>query len=162
MKILISSPYRRSGLLYERWLAAFGKNDADVLVIHGSSLAFNPTLDPAIIEAELAKDRARAGAEYLAEWRDDISSFASADLVAELIDHGIYERPPEPRVHYVGFADESSGQGTDAARCRFAIWTQKTRHSRRCGGLQATLQPTRRNRREGRHPAAVPRLARHR
>ena len=27
-----------------------------------------------------------------------------------------YERPPEPRVHYVGFADESSGQGTDASR----------------------------------------------
>jgi hypothetical protein len=115
MKVMISSPYRRAGLLYNRWLTAFGKDDPDTLVVHGASRTFNPTLDQSIIDAELAKDRPRASAEYLAEWRDDISSFVSADLVAELIDHGVHERPPQPRTRYVAFADESSGQGGDAS-----------------------------------------------
>ena len=44
MLIGISTPYRRAGLLYQKWKDYFGVADDDVLVVHGASRAFNPTL----------------------------------------------------------------------------------------------------------------------
>jgi len=60
LKILISSAYRRTGLLYDRYKASWAQNDDDTLVVLGTSLQFNPTLDERIIASELAKgSRAR-------------------------------------------------------------------------------------------------------
>jgi hypothetical protein len=47
MLVNLSSPYRRTGLLFERHRAYFGKDDDDVLVVAGPSEVFNPTLDRA-------------------------------------------------------------------------------------------------------------------
>ena len=54
MLILISSAHKRSGLLYDRWKAHYGRDGDDVLVVKGGTLAFNPTFDR-------ATHRARAG-----------------------------------------------------------------------------------------------------
>jgi len=110
MKILISSAYRREGLLYEKWLNYFGKDDPDTLVVLGTSRDFNPTLPQADIDRELARDRPRASAEYLSEWRDDISGLLDRDFVESLIDAGVRERPYSRSVTgYVGFSDEAGG-----------------------------------------------------
>jgi hypothetical protein len=109
LKILISSAYRKAGLLYERHVAAFGKDDPRTLVVLGTSLQFNETLDADTIAAEIAKDEARASAEYLSLWRDDISSFVDRDLVDELTDD-VLVRPYDPSVRsYRAFADEAGG-----------------------------------------------------
>src|SRR5215469_4867873 len=50
MLVGISSPYRRSGLLFERFRDHFDKSDDDVLVVRGPSLRFNPMLDRSVIE----------------------------------------------------------------------------------------------------------------
>jgi hypothetical protein len=73
--IMISSAYKRSGLLYRKWAAHYGKNDDEVLVVRGTTPQFNPSFDHKIIERALADDRERYSAEYLSEWRDDLSSF---------------------------------------------------------------------------------------
>ena len=39
MLVAISSPYRKSGLLYDKWRAHFGKDSDDVLVIQATSSA---------------------------------------------------------------------------------------------------------------------------
>jgi hypothetical protein len=44
MLIAISSPYRRSGILFEKWKRHYGQ-DGDVLVIRAASRLMNPTLD---------------------------------------------------------------------------------------------------------------------
>jgi hypothetical protein len=44
----ISSPYRKTGLLHQKFKAHYGR-DGDVLVIRAPSLLLNPTLDPRII-----------------------------------------------------------------------------------------------------------------
>ena len=109
MMVGISSPYKRAGLLYDRWRAAFGKNDDNVLVVRGPSTVFNPTLDPAEIEAAMAEDPARARAEYFAEWRDDIASYLPRELVEAAVDTGVIVRPPIPGLVYVAGADPSGG-----------------------------------------------------
>jgi hypothetical protein len=115
MKILISSAYRRTGLLYERWKTAFGQDNPDTLAVLGTSLQFNPTLDPSIIGRELEKDKERAQAEYCSIWRDDLSNYISRQIVEQLIDVGVTEWPPEPGHTYIGFTDEAGGSGSDAS-----------------------------------------------
>jgi hypothetical protein len=78
----ISTPYRKSGLLYERWKEHYGKDDSDVLVVKAPSLALNPTLDPIEIAAELQRDPEKAKAEWLAEWRSDISKAPSISALS--------------------------------------------------------------------------------
>ena len=114
LKILISSPYRRSGLLFRRWRESFGKDDDDVLVVHGGTRVFNPTFPQAIVDRELKKDRERAQAEYLAMWRDDLSSFIDRAAVEACVAAGCYERGRVPRTNYFAFCDPASGGGSDS------------------------------------------------
>jgi hypothetical protein len=53
MLIGISSPYRRSGLLFEKWRRHYGTESDDVLVIRAPSTALNPTLNRELIDAAL-------------------------------------------------------------------------------------------------------------
>jgi hypothetical protein len=111
MLILISSAHRRSGLLYERWKSFYGKPDDDVLVVRGTTTQFNPSFDRALIDKSLALDPQRYSAEYNSEWRDDLSTFLSRDLLDASVEAGVLVRPPLDNVTYYAFADPSSGRG---------------------------------------------------
>jgi hypothetical protein len=111
LKIIISSVHRRSGLLHDKFSRHFGKDDDDVLVVLGTSLQFNPTLDQSEIDRQLALDPEKAGAEYLSRWRDDLTSFLDRQLVEAAIDRGIIAWPPQRGVSYVAFVDPSGGRG---------------------------------------------------
>ena len=119
MLVGISSPYRRGGLLYEKWKAHYGKDDDDVLVIVAPSRVLNPTLAQKLIDDEMARDPAVARAEYLAQWRDDISTFLPREFIDSSVDVGVIVRPPVPGVSYRAFADPSGGVG-DAFTCAIA------------------------------------------
>ena len=54
MLIGISTPYRRMGLLHTKHRDHYGVSDDDVLVVQGSSKAFNPSLADAAIAAQRA------------------------------------------------------------------------------------------------------------
>lgn len=110
MIIGISSPYRRTGLLYRKYRENFGR-DGDVLVIKAPTLALNPTIDPAIIERALVEDPAAARSEWLAEWRDDIAAFLSRELIEAAVDSNVATRPPLKGRRYFAFADPSGGAG---------------------------------------------------
>ena len=107
--ILISSAHKRSGLLYQRWKDCFGRNEDDVLVVKGTTLQFNSTFDRTIIEQQLAEDRALFGAEYLSEWRDDLATFISRQLLEAAVDVDVIVRPPQDGVAYHAFDDPSGG-----------------------------------------------------
>jgi hypothetical protein len=107
----ISTPYRKSGILYDKFKANFGHDDDDdVLFIKAPSIALNPTLNQAEIDKELADDPEGARAEWLAEFRSDISAFIDRDMIARCIpDPSRHELPPMPDVQYVAFCDPSGG-----------------------------------------------------
>lgn len=114
MLVIISTPYRRQGLLYEKYTKSFGKDDERVLVVLAPSLVLNPTLDQGLIDEAMADDAAAARAEYFCEWRDDIASFISSELIEAAVDVGVMVRPPLPGVKYVAGVDASSGTGRDS------------------------------------------------
>ncbi len=111
MLIGISTPYRRSGLLYEKWQQSYGKSDNDVLVIKGTTRQFNENIRQSIIDAALARDPDAAAAEWLAEWRTDLSDFLDRDLVESAVEPGRTVRPYAPAHEYVAFADVGGGRG---------------------------------------------------
>jgi hypothetical protein len=101
--------------LYDRYSRFYGKDDPDTLVVMGTSLEFNPTLDESIIDREIERDPERAQAEYLCKWRDDLSQFIDREMVEAAIERGIRVRPRDERTSYVGFTDASSGRGDSFA-----------------------------------------------
>ena len=97
----------------------FGQDDDDVLVVHGASRVFNPTLPRRVVEDALKRDAAAARSEWLAEWRDDIAAFLSRELIEAAVDRGVTVRPPQPDIDYHAFADPSGGLG-DSFACAVA------------------------------------------
>ena len=110
MLILISSPHKRSGLLYQRWSDHFGVDEFDVLVVRGSTTRFNPAFDQSIINRALSEDRERYSSEYLAEWRDDLSTWLGRELLDAAVDKGVLVRAPSREGHYLAGCDASGGR----------------------------------------------------
>lgn len=115
MLILITTAFRRSGLAYQKWVEHFGKDHADVLCIYGPTPAFNPLIDQAEIDAALERDPEAAGAEWLSQWRDDLSGFLDRELVEGMVDRGVMVRQPQPSITYTAFCDPSGGRGDSFA-----------------------------------------------
>jgi hypothetical protein len=105
----ISSPYRKSGLLYNKFKKHFGQQDDDVLVIRAPTRLFNPTIPQEVVDQALAEDPAAARAEWLAEFRDDIAGWLSSEVIETAVDQGVTVRPPTPLFEYTAFVDPSGG-----------------------------------------------------
>jgi hypothetical protein len=111
MLICISSPYRRTGLIFSKYRDSFGKNDARVLVVQGSSTVFNPTLDESVIAMARADDPQAALAEWDAQFRTDIGAFLDDQSIDAAIGHGRpLELPPHADVRYFCFVDMGGGR----------------------------------------------------
>jgi len=114
MIIGISSPYRKSGLLYKKYKKHFGQND-DVLVIQAPTRTLNPLISQDLIDRELADDPAGADAEWMANFRNDIGGWLDISLIDAAVDYGITVRPPVSSFHkYTAAADPSGGSGKDS------------------------------------------------
>ncbi len=106
----ISTPHRKSGLLYDKFAKHYGRDDPTVLVIRAPSSTMNSTLDQSIIDAAIEEDPALARAEYCAEFRDDISGWLTRELIEAAVDPSVTVRPPRPDIRYTSFCDPSGGQ----------------------------------------------------
>ena len=114
LKIIISSPHKKAGLLFEKFRTCYGKDDDRTLVIQAPTTALNPTIDVSIIERAMADDPAAAKAEWFAGFRDDVSSAFALDLIELVVDRGVTVRPPREGLDYKGYVDVASGSGRDS------------------------------------------------
>lgn len=116
--VAISTPYRKTGLLYERHKSYFGQDDPDVLIVQGASQLFNPTLKPAMIDRAIRDDPEAAGAEWNAEFRSDIDAFLDDGQITAAVDVGRpRELPPRPGLSYSAFVDASGGRSDAYTIC---------------------------------------------
>jgi hypothetical protein len=104
----ISSPYRKSGLLYKKFKEHYGR-EGDVLVIKAPTRTLNPLIDQAIIDDAMAEDPAAARAEWMAEFRDDIGGWAELAMIEAAVDYGVTVRPPIAGRRYRSGCDPSGG-----------------------------------------------------
>jgi hypothetical protein len=110
MLIGISTPYRRTGLLYQKHRDYFGTDSDDVLVVQGPSTTFNPTLKQSAVDGSIADDPEGARSEWEATFRSDLAAFLDEATIEAAVDR---DRPLElpPRAHqYSAFIDPSGGR----------------------------------------------------
>jgi hypothetical protein len=110
MLLCASSPYAKRGALWDIHRRHYGK-PGPVLVWQSDTRTMNPTVSERVIAEAYERDPASAAAEYGAQFRGDIETFLSRELVEAAIDAGLVVRPPLPNVRYTAFADPSGGAG---------------------------------------------------
>ena len=110
MAVVISTPYGQRGLVFEKYRDHYGKPGDDVLVLKGSSMQFNQTLDRVQIDKEIAADPEGNLAEYEAQFRSDLAAYISREALMQCVEVDRRERPYMRAFRYHAFADPSGGQ----------------------------------------------------
>jgi terminase large subunit-like protein len=132
-----SSPYARRGALHDAFKRYFGKDDSKVLVWKADTRTMNPTVPQSVIDQAFERDPASASAEYGAEFRSDIASFVTPEVIAACVTTSVYERPPVGNFIYYAFADPSGGASDSMT---LAISHVETRGGRAIGVLDAVRE----------------------
>jgi hypothetical protein len=106
--IALSSPYARRGELWNNYRRHHGK-EGPILVAQASTLTMNPTLPRRIVDQALERDPAAAAAEYLAQFRNDITAFITRELVDSNTRSEPLILPPQRGTRYSAFVDVAGG-----------------------------------------------------
>lgn len=111
MLLCASSPYAKRGVLYDTWKTYFGQDDPDILVWQADTLSMHPTVSQKKIDRAYQKDSTKAAAEYGAQFREDIETFLTSEVIDAITIIGRIELPPVFNMgfRYYGFTDPSGG-----------------------------------------------------
>jgi len=109
--IVVSSPHRKIGLLYNAHRKYFGNDDATRgLYIQASSRDLNPTLDEEEIAEAMQDDSAAAQSEFLGLFCADLEGFLDDATVDGAIVSGRRELARTPGFQCAAFCDPSGGR----------------------------------------------------
>jgi len=103
-----SSPYARRGALWDAFRRHYGK-DSPVLVWKAATRTMNPSVPQAVIDAAMEVDPASAAAEYGAEFRTDVETYISREVIDAAVVIGRRELSRIDNVTYRAFVDPSGG-----------------------------------------------------
>lgn len=115
--IEISTPYLRSGVLFDDFTRAWGQDDPDLLVWRASSLLMNPTLHAERLAREQRLDPTRYAREYLGEFTSDADAFLPRAWVDAAVVADRHDLPARDDLAYVGTCDPSGGGAEAFALC---------------------------------------------
>lgn len=107
--VALSSPYARRGALWETYRRHYGIEGSRVLVAQAPSQMMNPTLPESVIDDAMREDAARASAEYMAQFRDDIAAFIAPQLIDDAMRTKPLVKPRFKGERYFAFCDPSGG-----------------------------------------------------
>lgn len=118
--VKISTPYLKSGVLYDDFKSSFGKDDPDRLVWRAPSKLMNPSLGGARLERERRLDPSRFAREFEAEFAEDVDSFLPTAWIEGAVVTGRHQLPPvEDRTYYA--AIDVAGAGTSKRADAFTL-----------------------------------------
>jgi hypothetical protein len=115
MLLCASSPYAQCGALFDAFKRHFGKDgDFDtasksIVVWRAPTRTMNPTVPQSVIDAAMEADSASATSEYLAQFRTDVETYISRDVVEAAVIQGRHELPRIEGIRYFAFVDPSGG-----------------------------------------------------
>lgn len=104
-----SSPYARKGVLWDNWKRYYGQDNNEILVWQAATWDMNPTIPDEFFREKFEQDAASANAEYGGQFRTDVETFVTQEVINACTDDGIYDRPYNSEYDYVAFTDPSGG-----------------------------------------------------
>ena len=109
--ICITSPHFKTGIVWNTYKDHYGSaGDADILVSHGATTDFNPTVDPVWIARMYKRDALKAASEIGGAFREDTGGFITLTDMMRHVPKKTTVRPPELGWDYVAFCDPSGGR----------------------------------------------------
>lgn len=109
MLLVASSPYARRGIIWNAWKSHYGKKHDPILVWQAATRVMNATVPQSVIDEAYEDDPASAAAEYGAQFRTDVESLVTREVVLECIADRVHERPFVRGIKYSAFVDPSGG-----------------------------------------------------
>jgi hypothetical protein len=107
MLLCASSPYARRGAMWDAHRRHHGRDGDPVLVWQADTRAMNPTVPQSVIDEATERDPASAAAEYGAQFRTDVESLLTREVVDAAVVPGRRELPRAEGVRYFAFVDPS-------------------------------------------------------
>ena len=108
--LALSTPYSRTAPLYSAFRDKYGQDDPDVLVLKAPTKAMNPTIQDRVIDKALKDDYSAARAEWLAEFREDLETCLSTEMIEAAVIPGRFENGRVEGITYSAFTDPSGGR----------------------------------------------------
>jgi hypothetical protein len=105
-----STAYAKKGMHWETFRDDYGREDAATLVWKAKTRTMNATVSRAAIAMEYLRDAVSARAEFGSQFRDDIVSVFSEEILRACVVAGRYELAPRAGVRHWGFCDPSGGR----------------------------------------------------
>jgi hypothetical protein len=116
MVFMVTTPWDKSGLVWKTYKDHFGKANQPWLVIQGSTLTFNPTVDKAFLAIEEERDPERYRREVLAQFSDSAYGAFSAEAVEAVTAPGRRELPYNSAYKYFAFIDPATLSQSQTAK----------------------------------------------
>lgn len=115
--VCITTPFAQKGFTYQTYKKHFGNDKSDRMIVwNAPSLTMNDaSLTQAHVDAEIAEDPAKARAEYLSLFREDVGIFLSREAIERCVIRDRTENLPSPGVRYFAAIDISGGRSDDGA-----------------------------------------------
>ena len=106
----IGSPFAKRGEAWRTFQKHFGASgDAAILVANGPTKLFNPTIKQSVIDRAYEADPIVAASEWGGEFRNDLESYVSIELIEACMVTGCYEIAPAEGRNYFAHVDPSGG-----------------------------------------------------
>lgn len=110
LMLCISSPYARTGPLYEAHRQKYGQDIEGTIVWAAPTRDMNPTIRQSVIDRAVLEDPSAARAEWFAEFREDLETFLATEIVERAVAPGRTELPMIGGATYSAFVDPSGGK----------------------------------------------------
>lgn len=113
--LFISSPYAKTGVLWDLWRNR--ESDAETLVWRASTSVMSPTVPTRFLKREETRDPENFRREYLAEFTDAVSAFLSSEAIEACVVRDRKELPPDPNRHNYVAAIDAAFKGDRFTLC---------------------------------------------
>ncbi len=113
--IAVSTKYMRKGWAFKTWKKNYANENGKILVWDAPSKLMNPTLPQSVIDEAMEEDRASALAEFGGQWRENVASWLTREIIETCVKRGRVELLPRSGISYRGFVDVSGGRQESSA-----------------------------------------------
>ncbi len=110
--VALSSPYARRGELWRAFEKHHGRDGDPAIFWQAATRVMNPNIPASVVEEAIEADPSVAAAEWGGEFRRDVESFVSLDVIEAATDADVVERRPVGG--HVAAVDPAGGSGKDS------------------------------------------------
>jgi hypothetical protein len=106
----IGSPHARRGEMWATYRRHYGPDgNPAILVANGPTKTFNPTIRQSVIDRAYEEEPSVAASEWGGQFRNDLESYVSPEIVDACTDRGVHQIPFNPAITYTAHTDPSGG-----------------------------------------------------